>query len=160
MDDDEYVAQYAHDGSPDLDLEAGEPEELRRTSSGYSRASVHDHLLRRDSARTEGSRFDRGYRTSQKIYIVTEDLTIVVAGFRTSTLGFALYTTISVLTLGLGYLLLRWLPRWHVRIVGTPCPLRDCSWSVIEVRFYHFPNPAIYPPHILPSYTPSYTWEL
>ena len=139
MDDDEYGAQYAQDGSPDLDLEAGELDELRRTSSGYSR-SVHDHLLRRDSARTEGSKFDRGYRTSQKIYIVAEDLTIVVAGFRTSTLGFALYTTICVFTLGLGYLLLRWLPRWHVRIVGTPCALRDCSWSVIEVRFYHFPN--------------------
>jgi cation-transporting ATPase 13A2 len=143
LDDDESEAQYEQDDS--AELEAGELEELRRTSSGYSRTSVHDYLLRRDSARTEGSNFDRGHRTSQKIYIVTEDLTIVVAGFGTSTLGFALYTTICVLTLGLGYLLLRWLPRWHVRIVGTPCPLRDCSWTVIEVRFYHFPSPSYTP---------------
>ena len=129
--DDESELQY--DGAPDL--EAGDLDEIRRTSSGYSRASVHDHLLRRDSGRTEGSNFDHGHRTSQKIYIVTEDLTIVVAGFRTSTLGYAIYTTICVLTLGLGYLLLRWLPRWQVRLVGTPSSLRECSWVVIEVRY-------------------------
>ena len=131
--DDESELHYEQDDSPDL--EAGDLEEMRRTSSGYSRSSVHDHLLRRDSARTEGSNFDHGHRTSQKIYIVTEDLTIVVAGFRTSTLGFALYTTICVLTLGLGYLLLRWLPRWQVRLVGTPSPLQECNWVVIEVRY-------------------------
>jgi cation-transporting P-type ATPase 13A2 len=115
------------------DLEAGELSAMRRTSSGQSRASVHDRLLRSDSMRTDGSNLGRGHRTNQKIYIVTEDLTIVVAGFRTSTLGFALYTTICVLTLGLGYLLFRWLPRWQVRIIGTPCPLRSCGWVVVEV---------------------------
>jgi cation-transporting ATPase 13A2 len=114
----------------EADLEAGELSTMRRTSSGHSRASVHDRLLRSDS---NGSNFGRGHRTSQKIYIVTEDLTIVVAGFTTSTLGFALYTTICVLTLGLGYLLFRWVPRWEVRIVGTPSSLRKCSWVVIEV---------------------------
>jgi cation-transporting ATPase 13A3/4/5 len=115
------------------DLEAGELSAMRRTSSGHSRASVHDRLLRSDSARTDGSNLGRGHRTSQKIYILTEDLTIVVAGFRTSTLGFALYTSICALTLGLGYLLFRWLPRWQVRIIGTPCPLRSCGWVVVEV---------------------------
>jgi len=129
--DDESELDFEEDRS--VDLEAGELAEMRRTSSGHSRTSVHDHLLRSDSTRTDGSNFGRGHRTSQKIYIVTEDLTIVVAGFRTSTLGFAVYTTICVLTLGLGYLLLRWLPRWQVHIVGRPCSLRDCSWVVIEV---------------------------
>jgi cation-transporting ATPase 13A3/4/5 len=129
--DDESELDFEEDRS--VDLEAGELAEMRRTSSGHSRASVHDRLLRSDSTRTDGSNLGRGHRTSQKIYIVTEDLTIVVAGFRTSTLGFAVYTTICVLTLGLGYLLLRWLPRWQVRIVGRPCSLRDCSWVVIEV---------------------------
>ena len=114
----------------EADLETGELSTMRRTSSGHSRTSVHDRLLRSDS---NGSNFGRGHRTNQKIYIVTEDLTIVVAGFTTSTLGFALYTTICVLTFGLGYLLFRWVPQWEVRLVGTPCPLRDCSWVVIEV---------------------------
>ena len=137
--DDESELQCEHDGA--ADLEAGDLDETGRTSSGYSRASVHDHLLRRDSGRTEGSNFEQGHRTSQKIYIVTEDLTIVVAGFRTSALGYAIYLTICVLTLGLGYLLLRWLPRWQVRLAGVPSPLRECSWVVIEVRANLFACP-------------------
>lgn len=115
------------------DLEAGELSTMRRTSSGHSRSSVHDRLLRSDSARTEGNALGWGHRSSQKIYIANEDLTIVVAGFRTSKLGFALYLTICLVTFGLGYLLLRWLPRWQVRLIGTHCPLRDCTWVVIEV---------------------------
>jgi hypothetical protein len=130
--DEESALDYSQDDS--TDLEAGDMDDIRRTSSAYSRASVHDHLLRRDSGRTEGSNFDRGHRTSQKIYVVMEDLTIVVAGFRTSTLGGVLYAMICVLTLGLGWLLLRWLPRLHVRLVGKPSPLGECSWVVIEVR--------------------------
>jgi cation-transporting P-type ATPase 13A2 len=129
--DDESEMHFEENDS--VDLEAGELAEMRRTSTGHSRDSVHDRLLRSDSARTEGSNFGRGHRTNQKIYVVTEDLTIVLAGFRTSTLGYALYTTICIFTLGLGYLLFRWLPRWQVRMTGTPSPLRECSWVVIEV---------------------------
>jgi cation-transporting ATPase 13A2 len=115
------------------DLEAGELASLRRTSSGYSRGSVRNRLLRSDSARTEGSRTGQGSRGSQKIYIVNEDLTIVVAGFRSSTIGYSLYTTICILTFGLAFLLFRWLPRWKVRLIGNPTPLSKCSWVVIEV---------------------------
>jgi cation-transporting ATPase 13A2 len=132
--DDESEMLFDEDDSS-VDLEAGGQHPMRRSSSGLSRASAHDQLLRSDSGRNSGDGSDYGEagRTSQKIYVVTEDLTIVVAGFRTSTFGFALYTTISVLTFGLGYLLLRWLPRWQVRLIGSPCPLRDCGWVVIEV---------------------------
>jgi cation-transporting ATPase 13A2 len=153
--DDEDDIHFEEDDS--ADLEAGELSNMRRVSSGVSRASrdsVHDRLLRSDSARTEGSAFGRGNRMSQKIYIVTEDLTIVVAGFRTSTPGFALYSIICVLTLGLGYLLFRWLPRWQVRLIGTPSPLRECSWVVIEVspERLAFPqyslSPSIFRPKI------------
>jgi cation-transporting ATPase 13A2 len=125
-DDDGYQEQS-------LDLEAGELASLRRASSGFSQASVRDRLLRSDSARTEGSKGGRGSRTNQKIYIVNEDLTIVVAGFRTSTIGLAIYITICIVTFGLAYLVLRWLPRWHVLLTGYPTPLAECSWVVIEV---------------------------
>ncbi|RDW89391.1 cation-transporting ATPase-1 [Coleophoma cylindrospora] len=133
--DDESEAQFGEEGS--VDLEAGELA-LRRASSAASGASVHDRLLRSDSARTEGSHFSRGGRTSQKIYIVTEDLTIVVAGFKNSYFGLACYISICIITLGLGYLLFRWLPRWQVRIIGTPCPLKDCTWVVIENQWGEF----------------------
>lgn len=116
-----------------VDLEAGEHVPIRRTSSAYSRTSVGDRLLRSDSARTEGSRGNLGSRISQKIYILTEDLTIVVTGFRTNMVGFAIYITICIISFGLGYLILRWLPRLKVRLIGSPNLLSDCNWVVIEV---------------------------
>lgn len=128
--DDETDDVYTND---DIDLEAGSHEPIQRTSSAYSRSSVHDRLLRSDSARTEASGSGHGGRTNQKIYILTEDLTIVVAGFKSSNLGLILYGILCVLSLGVAYLLLRWLPRWQVRIIGRSCPLRDCDWVVIEV---------------------------
>lgn len=129
--EDEEDDDYEEDS---VDLEAGEGEPMRRVSSGYSRSSAHDRLLRNNSTRTESSGHFRISRSSQKIYIENEDLTIVVAGFKTSSLGFALYTTICIFTGGIGWLLLRWLPRLQVRLTGSPTSLRDCSWVVVEVR--------------------------
>ncbi len=118
----------------DSDLETGYQSPRRRHSLAYSRASVDDPLLsRHDSATTDTSGYKRGGRDSQKIYILTEDLTIVVAGFRTSVIGFTLYAILCTITLGLGYLLFRWLPRWRVYMIGTRTPLRKCAWVVIEV---------------------------
>ena len=59
---------------------------------------------------------------------------MVFAGFTTNSIGFLLYTVICVITGGLGYLLFRWLPQWRIRLVGSPAPLRKCSWVVVEVR--------------------------
>ena len=117
------------------DLESVETSPKRRKSSGHSRISIEDALLsRHDSARTDASTFGQSNRTSQKIYVVTEDLTIVVAGFSTRMIGFITYIALCVSTLGLGYLVLRWIPSWRVRLTGTPKPLRECDWVVIEVR--------------------------
>lgn len=104
---------------------------LRRCSSSQSRASVHARLLRRDSNLTAASAKMDG-RTNQKIYMANEDLTIVVAGFRTSKLGLLIYTSLCVITGGLAFLLLRWLPRLYVSTIGRVCPLSDCEWVVIE----------------------------
>jgi cation-transporting ATPase 13A2 len=113
-------------------LEAGELS-MRRMSSSYSRGSVHDRLLQGDDGRSEGHSYGRG-KLSQRIYVVNEDLTIVVAGFRTSQIGYAIYCAVCVITLGLAYLLFRWIPKWQVWLTGSPTLLRDCSWVVIEVR--------------------------
>ncbi|KAI5461058.1 hypothetical protein BGZ63DRAFT_356009 [Mariannaea sp. PMI_226] len=121
------------DVSSDRDLDESQNDYvLRRHSSAHSRASIHDRLLRRDSTGTAGSFIHRGGRTSQKIYMVNEDLTIVVAGFRTSRLGRLLYVLSCVFTGGLAYLLFRWMPRWYVSVLGRPTSLRDCEWVVIE----------------------------
>lgn len=106
---------------------------MRRRSSTYSRSSVHARLLRTTSDGTHAS--IRGYgRLSQKLHMVNEDLTIVIAGFRTSPVGYILYVLLCVSTFGLAYLLLRWLPRWLVRMIGQPCPLAESQWVVLEVR--------------------------
>lgn len=110
----------------------------RRKSSDVSRVSIEDPLLRRhDSTRTDMSSFGRGGRSNQKIYIVTEDLTIVVSGFVTSLAGYACYWALCILSCGLAYLLFRWLPRWRVRLVGEHKPLRDCSWVAVEVSCHY-----------------------
>ncbi|KAI3323123.1 hypothetical protein HD806DRAFT_498036 [Xylariaceae sp. AK1471] len=118
----------------DSDLENGSTRDYamhRRRSSVQSRTSVHARLLRTDSGRTDTSGRGHG-RTTQKLHIVNEDLTIVIAGFRTSRVGYLAYNLLCLLTLGLAYLLLRWLPRWQVKLIGEPCPLRECEWVVLE----------------------------
>lgn len=118
---------------PEDDLDEP-PSPMKRKSSSYSRRSAEDPLLyRHDSARTDDGRVRIGNKITQKIYVVTEDLTIVVTGFRTKTLGYLLYIFLCGITMGLGFVIFRWLPRWRVRLVGTPNPLRDCKWVAIEV---------------------------
>lgn len=104
---------------------------MRRRSSTHSRMSVHARLLRRDSTATAGSARPGG-RTSQKIYMANEDLTIAIAGFSTTYWRYAAYILLCVLTGGIAYLLLRWLPRWHVAVLGQPTALHCCDWVVVE----------------------------
>ncbi|KAI0408156.1 hypothetical protein F4802DRAFT_605184 [Xylaria palmicola] len=103
----------------------------RRRSSTLSRSSVHARLLRTDSVGTDSSGRAHG-RSGQKLHIVSEDLTIAITGFQTGRIGYIAYILLCVVTLGLAYLLLRWLPRWQVRLIGERCPLRECQWVVLE----------------------------
>lgn len=99
-------------------------------------SSAEAPLLNGHGSRTEPESRQPGETVSQKVYIVTEDLTAVIAGFNTSIYGFAAYLVICILTGGLGYLLFRWLPRWRVRLVGSPTPLDRCQWTAIEVKVH------------------------
>ncbi|KAI1377354.1 hypothetical protein F4677DRAFT_416128 [Hypoxylon crocopeplum] len=136
FDIDETPFDFGEEGerSSEMELENGSTYEdyvMRRRSSTQSRSSVHARLLRTDSGVTDASGRGHG-RVSQKLHMANEDLTIVIAGFRTSKPGYAVYTTLCVATLGLAYLLLRWLPRWQVKLIGEPCALHDCEWVVLE----------------------------
>ncbi|SMQ53493.1 unnamed protein product [Zymoseptoria tritici ST99CH_3D1] len=130
------------DSTEDASLASRRPSKGGRKSSSYSRSSrtsggsrpsVESPLLRRaHSGDSDTSGFRIGGRVNQKIYILTEDMTIVVAGFKTSIIGFAAYVCICVLTGGIGWLLFRWLPRWHVWLTGRSAALGKCDWVVIE----------------------------
>ncbi|EWC45057.1 hypothetical protein DRE_06196 [Drechslerella stenobrocha 248] len=139
-DDDDFPFD-AWGGDIEIDVEAGSRRHSLARSPRTSRDSQELPLLdRQDTNATDNSRlFLRGpLRSNQKIYILTEDLSIIVGGFRTSKMGSAIVSVLSVLTLGLFYLMLRWAPRWRVRLTGKPCPLRDCEWVVIENEWNEF----------------------
>jgi cation-transporting P-type ATPase 13A2 len=126
--------EYVNGHGPDL--EAQETQSLRRKSSGRQRSSVDAPLLRRhDSARSDTQEHDDGGNFSQKLYIEAEDLTMVIAGFTTGSMGYLAYLSICILTAGIGYLVFRWAPRWRIQLVGVPTPLKKCSWVVVEVGY-------------------------
>ncbi|KAK7220141.1 hypothetical protein V2G26_008144 [Clonostachys chloroleuca] len=125
------VEEDEDDDSADREFEASRDDYRLRRSSTLSRTSIRAQLLRHDSAVTSGSAYAPG-RTSQKLYMKNEDLTIAITGFQTSARGRALYLALCFLTCGIGYLVLRWLPRWYVAVIGQTCALRDCQWVVIE----------------------------
>jgi cation-transporting ATPase 13A2 len=121
------------DSFDDADLESGSRRFSRRKSSQLSRVSANDPLLQRhDSTKSGDSGFDDKGRQVQKLYIESEDLTVVFAGFKTSSIGFAAYLLLCLATGGLAFLLFRWIPGWKVRLVGSPCALEECTWVVIE----------------------------
>lgn len=100
----------------------------------YSRGSVEDPLLRRSlSVASYAQNWTGESITSQKVHIISEDLTIVIAGFSTSITGLVLYYILCALSFGFAYLLFRWFPKWRVRLLGKPAPLCACKWVVIEV---------------------------
>ncbi|KAA8911088.1 P-type ATPase-like protein [Sphaerosporella brunnea] len=124
----------------EVDLEAGYGRRgslvLSRKSSTQDATAVAP-LLRQHREPTAGAD-RRPHRTSQTIYIDTEDLTIAVAGFKTSRVGYAVYLALSWLTLGMGWLIFRWFPRARVRLIGKSSPLGECDWAVVENQWNEF----------------------
>ncbi|KAJ5220798.1 cation-transporting ATPase [Penicillium citrinum] len=108
-------------------------------SKRLSRDSAEHPLLSRIlSASSYGRDRRTGSRLNQKVYIASEDLTAVFAGFSTSPAGYALYIAVCILTGGLAYLVLRWFPRWRVRMIGKATPLGKCEWVAIEDQWNQF----------------------
>lgn len=113
------------------------PSHWRRRSSAFDEVSSEEPLLGMDK-QSEYDPFAHYHytysssRLQQRFYISEEDLVIVFAGYKSSTLRSLLYTLLCISTFGMAYLVLRWLPRLRVACIGTPCPLGSCDWVVIE----------------------------
>lgn len=116
--DEEEEEEEEHANGYNHDIEAGDGASLRRKSSKRS-SEVQPLLRRTNSSRSDTQEHEDGGSFSQKLYIENEDLTMVIAGFNRSTLGYAIYIAICILTVGIGYLVFRWLPKWRVRLVGS-----------------------------------------
>lgn len=100
-------------------------------------------LIRRKSSEHRsdtGSISGRG-RSTQKIYLADEDMVVVMSGFRTRRGRLWIYRLLCLLTLGMMYLIMRWLPRWRLKFLAEPVPLSEAHWVVIEV--FPFPSKLI-----------------
>lgn len=71
----------------------------------------------------------------QRFYLAEEDLVIGIAGYKTIRLRLLLYHLLCVCTFGLGYLLLRWLPRQRLNMEAKPTPLAKSDHVVIEDQY-------------------------
>lgn len=71
----------------------------------------------------------------QRFYLAEEDIVIGIAGYEDCLWKKFLYYVITVCTLGIGYLVLRWLPKYRVNLMGTPCALGKADWCVIENEY-------------------------
>src|SRR5439155_14492849 len=58
---------------------------------------------------------------------------VVMSGFRTRKERLWIYRGLCLLTFGMVYLLLRWLPRWRLKFLAEPVPLSEAHWVVVEV---------------------------
>ena len=132
--------EYEEAIDDEADLEAGDGASIAssRRSSVSRRSSISRRSLLRRTSQDSNRSGSRGpaAKTSQKVYLPEEDLFLVIAGFRTSTLKLCVYYAMCIGTFGLGYLLLRWLPRWSIKFTGTQVPLAECDWVVVENQWH------------------------
>ncbi|ONH66901.1 Vacuolar cation-transporting ATPase YPK9 [Cyberlindnera fabianii] len=71
----------------------------------------------------------------QRFYIAEEDLVLAIAGYKTHKVRLQLYYLFCILTFGLGYLILRWLPKYKFAFYGAAAPLGKAEWVVIETEY-------------------------
>ncbi|KAJ5263741.1 hypothetical protein N7478_011346 [Penicillium angulare] len=125
-------------GLTEAEIESRRSSFVSKRLSQSRDSAEHPLLSRYISASSYGRERRSGSRLNQKVYIASEDLTAVFAGFTTSSAGLAVYIALCILTGGFAYLLFRWLPRWRVRLIGKASPLGKCSWMAIEDQWNQF----------------------
>jgi cation-transporting P-type ATPase 13A2 len=133
VDIDSDMDEVSQNGLHEADIESSRGSFISKRLSQSRDSAEHPLLSRILSASSYGRDRRPGSRLNQKVYIASEDLTAVFAGFSTSMSGFAIYITLCILSGGFAYLLFRWLPRWRVKLIGKATPLGKCQWIAIEV---------------------------
>ncbi|KAH3898889.1 related to Vacuolar cation-transporting ATPase YPK9 [Saccharomycodes ludwigii] len=68
----------------------------------------------------------------QRFYIAEEDLVVGIAGYKISKLRLILYYLLCLSTLGIGYLVFRWFPRYKIKLIGSNQPLGKAEFVVVE----------------------------
>lgn len=71
----------------------------------------------------------------QRFYLAEEDLVIGIAGYSYTLWKSILYYFVCISTLGFGYLILRWFPKYRINLMGNKTPLGKADWCVIENEY-------------------------
>lgn len=104
-------------------------------SSGRSRSMdelTSDHLDAETQAYFEEFNPRAKY---QRYYLAEEDIVIGIAGYVDCWWKQVIYYFICIFTFGIGFLLLRWFPRYRINLLGNQRPLGKADWCVIENEF-------------------------
>lgn len=139
--------RYSYDASfHEPSYQRHEEEDESEAAARRRRRSFDQHLQRWDTQDDDepllsrmnshlSQEFDFTYpseRLHQRFYISEEDLVIGIAGYRTSRSRAIIYHLLCIFSLGMAYLILRWIPRWRIACKGIPAPLGQCDWVVVE----------------------------
>ncbi|KAJ1596290.1 hypothetical protein NDA14_003037 [Ustilago hordei] len=117
------------------DLEAGDASAFGR-SDGDIHSNAHIHSQRAGisvaEAKRELSFLDKTSKSRQQIYLAEEDALIRFTAYRILVANQIIYTIICCLTLGIVYLIGRWLPRFRLKHVCKEVEFEDAEFIVIE----------------------------
>ncbi|KAI9025770.1 putative P-type ATPase [Phycomyces nitens] len=74
-------------------------------------------------------------RWQQKLILTEEDVEINIEGYRFNSLRYISYKLACLFTLGVVWLVCRWVPKWWVSWVGQKVDLKDASWLVFVNQY-------------------------
>lgn len=112
----------------------GSSEFERRRRSTHSTTDSRDELLDELLDETEENDFE--YKAEyQRYYLAEEDLVIGIAGYLNNLLKQTVYYGLCIVTFGMAYLILRWIPRYRINLIGDPCALGRADWCVVENEY-------------------------
>ncbi len=110
-------------------------------------------------ARDDLTYLDKSSRSRQQVYLAEEDTLIRLTGYSTVTARRLLYITACTLSVGILYLLGRWLPRLRLRWVCRETPFEQAEFVLIENQWgdlhaenivsvpFARPLATVFPPH-------------
>ena len=110
----------------------------RRRSSVLSGKSNDSESATSNRLHLDESAFLHEYTpvtSSQRYYLAEEDIVVGIAGYANCLWKTILYYVLCVCTFGVAYLVLRWIPRYRINLMGTPCPLGKADWCIIENEY-------------------------
>ena len=131
-----------HPPEDELDAELGGRQLEAGDASGFGRseADLRSGSHVRDSAnsvsaaeaRRELSFLDKSSKSRQQVYLTEEDTLIRFIGYRTLVANQIVYSIVCFLTLGIVYLIGRWLPRFRLKWVCKETEFENAEFVMVE----------------------------